>query len=308
MERTNCCVCGSDCPELLMLGKDRLHDVPGTFRVVRCQECGLIYLNPRPERGEMEAYYPPEYMPYTTAIQDEASPLKRLDRQYGLSKRIDAVHSLFQRPGRVLDVGCATGVFLDGMRAEGWKAYGVDTSPWASQYARERLQLDVLTGEVADASFPDGHFHLVTLWDVLEHVHDPRATLLETARILRPGGLLVMTLPNLDSWEASLFGPNWVGWDVPRHLHLFPKTTLDRLLRETGFQMQQVRFFTGRYYVFVLSADCWLKDRLVRAPVRRIITRVLYSWPMRLMAIPLYVILDGMGKSSIMTVYARRLG
>jgi SAM-dependent methyltransferase len=307
VETTNCNMCGSNHTELAMIGVDRLHGLNGTFRLVRCRQCGLFYLNPRPEPDELHNYYPTDYIPYTTAIEDETSFFKRLDRRYGLYKRCRVIVSCFDRPGRLLDVGCATGVFLHGMRRRGWETYGVDISSKATEYAKERFGLDVFTGTVAEAAFANNFFDVVTLWDVLEHVYDPRGTLLEISRILRPGGLLVLSLPSLESFEASLFGSNWIGWDMPRHLHLFPQPVLDRLLAETGFRPQEVSFFTGRYYVFVLSTQLWLEGRLENAKLRNVILSLMRSWPVRLLALPFYGVLDRLGKSSTMTVFARRL-
>lgn len=308
MESTNCSLCGSHSAALVLTGIDRLHHVGGTFRMVRCRQCGLLYLNPRPSLAELQNYYPTDdYIPYTVAIEDEPSPFKRLDRRYGIHKRCRAVTTQFRQPGRMLDVGCATGVFLDGMRQRGWETYGVEINPEVAQYARQRLGLNVFASELSDTDFAAGFFDLVTLWDVLEHVYDPRQTLQEIARVLRPGGLLVLSLPSLGSFEARLFGTHWAGWDLPRHLHLFPQPVLGQLLAETGFQLQKVSFFTGRYYVFVLSTQLWLEEHLPRKKLRQIILEMMRSWPARLLALPFYAVLERLGKSSIMVIFARRM-
>jgi len=308
MDSIPCSLCGSESADLVLAGRDRLHNLGGTFHVVRCRRCGLLYLNPRPSPDELQDYYPTDdYIPYTVAIEDEPSPFKRLDRRFGLHKRCRAVTAQFSQPGRMLDVGCATGIFVDGMRRRGWEAYGVEINPEVAQYARQRLGLNVFTGELADAAFAEGFFDLVTLWDVLEHVSDPRQTLQEIARVLRPGGLLVLSLPSLESLEARLFGPYWIGWDLPRHLHLFPRPVLTQLLEEMGFQLTKLSFFTGRYYVFVLSTQLWLEERLSSKRLRKIILGTMRSWPMRLLALPLYAVLDRLGKSSIMVAFARRV-
>jgi len=306
METVNCNLCGADDSELVLEGKDRLHGIEGTFRLVRCRHCGLIYLNPRPEPDEMARYYPSDYIAYYRAIEDEPSFSRRLDRRYGLHKRCREVIRRASEPGHLLDVGCATGVFLDGMCQRGWTVTGVEVNAKAAQYARERLGLEVFVGELEDAGYPDASFDVITLWDVLEHVPDPRRTLGEISRILRPSGLLVLSLPNPDCLEARLFGPYWAGWDVPRHLYIFSRSVLERLLAETGFQIQEVSSFTGLYHAFVLSTQLWLAERLASQRLRQLILAVMRSWPARLLTLPWYAVAGRWNLSSYMTVFARR--
>jgi len=203
-------------------------------------------------------------------------------------------------------VGCATGIFLDGMRRRGWETWGVELNVRAARYARDRLGLEVFVGELEGAAFPDRFFDVVTLWDVLEHVRDPRRTLGEIARISRPEGLLVLSLPNPDCLEARLFGPYWAGWDMPRHLHLFSLPVLERLLAGTSFQIHEVSSFTGRYHVFVLSTQLWLAEHLASRRLRQLILALMRSWPARALALPCYALAGRWGLSSIMTVFARR--
>ena len=306
MDIVNCNFCGADNAALIYEGHDRLHGLPGNFQLVRCRRCGLIYLNPRPGPDEIARYYPSDYIAYYRAIEDVPSFLRRLDRRYGLHKRCREVIRRAGRPGHLLDVGCATGVFLDGMRQRGWTVTGVEVNAKAAQYARERLGLEVFVGELEEAGYPDASFDVISLWDVLEHVPDPRRTIEEIARILRPEGLLVLSLPNPDCLEAGLFGPYWAGWDVPRHLYIFSPSVLERLLAETGFQIQEVNSFTGRYYVLVLSAQLWLAEHLASQRLRQLILAVMRSWPARVLALPWYSLADRWNQSSIMTVFARR--
>jgi SAM-dependent methyltransferase len=314
VETVNCNLCGANDSELMLEGRDRLYGIKGRFRLVRCRHCELIYLNPRPGSDEMARYYPSDYIAYYRAIEDEPSFLRRLDRRYGLHKRCREVIRRAGGPGDLLDVGCATGVFLDGMRQRGWNVTGVEVNVKAAQYARERLGLEVFIGELEEAGYPDASFDVVTLWDVLEHVRDPRRMLGEIARVLRcpehvegrPGGLLVLSLPNPDCLEARLFGPYWAGWDVPRHLYIFSRPVLGRLLAETGFQIQEVSSFTGLYHAFVLSTQLWLAERLANQRLQRLILGVMRSWPARLLTLPWYAMAGRCNLSSYMTVFARR--
>lgn len=303
---TQCNLCGSRRQRTLFEGRDRLHGEPGCFNVVECQDCGLLYLNPRPSPDELDRYYPAGYISYPTAIQDEKSAIRRWDRQYGLHKRCSQVIRRVGGPGRVLDVGCATGIFLDGMRQRGWDAYGVEPSAHAVQYARSRLGLNVTEGFLEDAGFQDAFFDVVTMWDVLEHVPDPRATLAEIARILKPGGWLVLNLPNPESWERRWFGPYWAGWDVPRHFHLFDRQALRRYLEEAGLRLEEVASFTGRHGVLVLDLEFRMTDWRASPQTRRRLLKLASSLPARLLTWPFFNLADRLNKSSAMAVFARK--
>lgn len=302
-----CNLCQADDTELLFEGVDRLHDILGTYKLVCCRQCGLIYIDPMPTSENLAQHYPADYIPYSKAVDDEPCFLKRWDRRYGVYKRCRAVvqHSVRQS-GRVLDVGCATGNFLDGMRRFGnWQTVGVEPNFYASNYARERLSLNVFTGSLKEANFEDSSFDIVTLWDVLEHVPDPMATLQEVARVLRVDGLMVLSLPNPETWEISLFGPDWAGWDIPRHLHLFTQDVLARYLKESGFKIIKITSFTGKYHVFLLSLDLWIRKRYPRW--RRFILSVLRFWPIRLLGLVFFSVSDCIRPSSIMVIFARRV-
>ena len=126
------------------------------------------------------------------------------------------------------------------------------------------------------------------------------------ARVLYPDLGATLNLPNPDCLEARLLGPYWAGWDVPRHLYIFPRPVLEQLLAETGFQMQEVSSFTGRYHVLVLSTQLWLAEHLASQRLRQLILALMRSWPARALALPWYALADRWSLSSIMTVFARR--
>lgn len=304
MENVTCAVCGADDSEILFEGKDEWHHLPGRFPVRRCCQCRLIYLSPRPDRSEIGRYYPDEYAPYQPAVGDAPSLLQRFERRYALYKRIKAIQRYVPGQGRVLDVGCATGNFLAALQARGWDVYGVETNANAAAYARRQLNANVFAGELEEARFPNNFFDLIVFWDVLEHVHQPRLALTEAARIARPGARLLLVLPNPDSLEAQLFGQYWAGWDVPRHLQIFPLTTIERLLRETGWQVNHVICLTGRHWLFNLSLQHWLNHHVSSAAWRKIILMIARLWPVRILTLPYFVIVEKVRKGSVMAIFA----
>lgn len=307
MEETNCNLCGANDTELVYVEKDRLLKLPGSFRLVRCRQCGLLYINPRPTPEEIKYYYPEEYGPYNVTPEDEPSWIKRLDHQYGYWKRARLAKAACPQGGRILDVGCAMGNFLHMMtRLGSWKAYGLDISPEATEYARERYGVETFTGELLDAGYPNSYFDVVTMWDVMEHVHDPTSTLTEVHRILKPGGLTIIRVPNVSTWDARLFGPYWVGYDAPRHLFVFSHETLRHLLQKTGFRVDKMRSLILGYPPFALSVQFWLDEKLHNEKLKNALLALNHSRLPRLLTRPFFSLLAYSNTTFAMTVFATK--
>lgn len=289
LEAIHCPLCNHDETQLLVESPDLLlaHPDEHVFRLVTCQHCGHIYQNPRPTIESIGHYYPPDYAPFQKAIDDEPSPWVRFNRRRWQHKICSAVHTYAGKPGRILDIGCATGLFLDGMKSLGWETVGVEPSDVAAQYARTRMGLNVFHGTLESAAFPDSSFDVVTLWDVFEHLHDPIATLAEIRRILRPDGKLVISIPNPDSFEAHFFKQHWLGWDLPRHLNLFRPLHLETRLRSLGIAVEHKRSFIYGYALFAMSLRQKLRghplakvaDLLLQAPTTRALAMLYYDGP-----------------------------
>ena len=307
MESTACALCETDDarPELTLrdLGSGR----PERFNLVCCRRCGLRYLNPRPSPSEMGAYYPPDYRPYRQAIEDEPWALMRWMRRRNIRRRrLAAERHAPRRPGRVLDVGCATGIFLAEMQAAGWQGVGVETGEPAARYARERFGLTVIHGSLEQADLPAAAFDLITFWDVLEHTHNPRVTLERAWRLLRREGVVVATVPNYHSLDRILFGPAWIGFDAPRHLTVFAPDTLRRMLEKTGFDVLELRCNFGGFFSFAASLRHWTVASLPWPRVRRLCAAVTDLPGLRLPFEPLFAVVDRLGWGSELMVVARK--
>ena len=205
-ETISCLLCGHPDYTPLYPTRDRLCGVPGEFRLVGCDRCGLVYLSPRPSLENIGQYYPEDYDFYMTQRLDDMPLPLRLSVQYGLRKHCRLVLRYWAH-GRLLDVGCATGQFLAEMASyPGWEVTGVEPSESAAAFARQAYSFPIYQSDLVSAGFPDGAFDVVTLWDVFEHLHDPLAMLAEVRRILVPNGVLIMRTPSLDSWDRVFLG------------------------------------------------------------------------------------------------------
>lgn len=199
-----------------------------------------------PDAGRVCAFYPDEY--YGEPGVKFQSIVEGLVRWVG--ERHISFLSRGMAPGaRVLDVGCGRGVILGALADRGFETHGVEISATAIIGADPRAEIRIAP-RLADADYPEGYFDEVVIWHVLEHLEDPRATLQEIARILRPGGRLIVAVPNFSSAQARLSGGAWFHLDLPRHLYQFTLSGLRQLLEATGFECESDHHFSLRQNPF----------------------------------------------------------
>jgi SAM-dependent methyltransferase len=205
-------------------------------RIVRCVRCGLIYVSPRPTQGAGAGIY--------RRLRDERYASLREERVAHFEQDLVELER-FGPTGPLLDVGCGSGYFLEAARRRGWEPVrGVELNSWMVELGRE-AGLDIASGELREQGYPDGAFQLVSFWDVIEHMNDPRAELAEAHRILRPGGVLALLVPDAESFWARLLGERW--WAVIRmHLFYFTRETVTRLLEQSGFAVELVGTYPKR--------------------------------------------------------------
>jgi SAM-dependent methyltransferase len=221
--------------------------ITGTsFRIVRCLACGLVRTEPQPDKSELERFY---LSVYCRAGRRYRFGLDRTVRAlYGA--RIRRIERLAGGAGAVLDVGCGPGWLLDRLRERGWRTRGTERSAEAAQYARDVLHLDVRAEDIEDVAKDGGTYDAVIIWHVAEHLPRPADVLREVADLLRPGGVLVVAVPNFGSPEARVARSHWFHLDVPRHLFHFTPATLTSLLAECGFATRRVVYLAPEYDVF----------------------------------------------------------
>jgi SAM-dependent methyltransferase len=254
----------------------------------------------------MARYYPENYICYLEAIEDDPDPINRMNRMGALKKRVRQVVQRMNEPGRILDIGCATGIFLNRMKELGWETKGVEPSAEAAEYAITRFNLDVTHGYLADANLPDDFFDVVTIWDVIEHVPEIKPFIREIYRILKPGGLVIATLPNGKAWERYIFGEYWVGWEIPRHYRTFTPETIKSFLQRYGFKDAEIFSFIGRHGAFMLSVAFWLNTWKGPDWLKKIIQVILGSLPFRILTHPFFLFAEAVNRSNVMSFTAEK--
>lgn len=304
LENTNCPFCEADVADLFHKVRDCYLRNPGEFAFVRCRQCGLNYLNPRPTLSAMELYYA-GYEGYD-APRKKSSLIKYWLTQYGLWKRCRQLVHL-KTTGKVLDIGCGSGHFLAAIRRyTKWAGVGVDRSPKAIAFARDNLNLDVYVSQVERLEFPAQTFDAVTLWDVLEHLHQPQEVLSEIQRVLKPCGYLILRVPSADSLDARLFGPFWAGLDAPRHLTLFSSQSLTRFLSQAGFTVRRIWCLSGGHASFVLSLRFLLTCKNKPSPFIYLLQKFIASPLGTFMSAPYFFMVDKLRLGPEITILAQR--
>ena len=309
LEEVACDFCGSDAREVLYTVADWGGlPVPEGSRLVRCRECGLVYLSPRPTPEQIGDYYTPDYTPYRPAVGTEPNPLVRWIRRRKLAQRrgwIEKISGL--TGGRILDVGCSTGLFLNEMKNAGWDPTGIELTPRVAAYARDTFGLEVITGTLPAAvqDLQPGSFDVITYWDVLEHTFSPGEELRHSADLLKPGGLLAINIPNWESPDRDLFGPYWIGLDPPRHLYVFPRKNLLAYLEKFGFEEISTRGIMTSYFSFIISLENRMKAKAPGWAGR--VSRLLNFPGVRYLFEPYFTLADRAGKGGIITTFARKI-
>ncbi len=237
---SDCPLCGGRRWTPLVEAPDRLAGASALwFLVVQCADCGLCFTNPRPNPGTIGRFYPADYAPHRD------KPRKpRWWHQLWLWKPIGPSARRYlpvEGQGRLLDFGCGNGSFLTRMHRQGWDVTGIDCSPVAAEHVRYQSGMRVLTGTLPHANLRGECFDVITMWQSLEHVHEPARILEESRRLLTPKGKLIVAVPNIDSLPFRWFGHAWHGLDLPRHLTHFAPWTLRLMLHRAGFRTGAIR-------------------------------------------------------------------
>ncbi len=316
-ETVACPLCATEATEPVLRKQDR-YGSNEWFDVVRCTGCGLMRVNPRPPGAAIARYYNDTYSwkadePVQGLLPRMIHGAEHWYRFHLLRYEARKVLRFCRpRPGaEVLDVGCGSGDRLLVYRELGLEPYGVEISS-AAAYARDHLGLRVRCGTLRTAAYENDQFDLVTLYNVLEHLHEPNEELDEIHRILRPGGCLVIEVPNADCLQFRLFGARWSALDVPRDLAYWTVPRLRRMMDKHRFEVTRVDQWTSWLHppMIVLTLCPGLDPRRVWAEAaggggQGIVSRALWG-AMTLLTPPITFVESLVGRGSSMVFYARK--
>lgn len=304
-ETVDCPLCAAPSGRRLFEAADPLSS--DRFEVRRCDGCSLVYVSPRPVEERIAAYYPDGYF-------GKRHPVFK---DLFMDLRVRALPE--DRTGRVLDIGCGRGDFLIACRRKGWEVAGVEQETAPIMELRESLGLEV-SATSALSSLPEASFDAVTMWHVFEHMAHPRETLRQAHRLLKPGGLLVIEVPNYGSWQARMAPREWFHLDVPRHLLHFERTTLDTMLKAEGFRPDRWGTFSAEYDAFgmlqtflncLCSTPNWLFQLLIgrrplKATSRDVVITGFATVPLAVLSAVVSAVAPAFGQGGVLRVVATK--
>ena len=250
LEEVPCDLCGGTDHEVLRPARDVARssqdlvrifrassDVPLVDRLVRCRRCGLVFVSPRVQAGAIVDSY--------SAGEDPVFVSQAEAREKTFGESVARIETLTGGPGRVFDIGTAGGSFLAAARARGWQVDGCEPNRWLAAWGKSHYGIDIRPGPLTDHDLPKAHYDVVTLWDVVEHLPQPSAILDRVKDLVKPGGYLILTYPDIGSPSARYLGRFWPFLSSV-HLYYFSKVTMREMLKKHGFELIQTRPHTQR--------------------------------------------------------------
>lgn len=254
---TQCPICVTEGTLRNEVATIRDHSLTGeTFSLSVCAQCGVLLTNPRPSAGEIGRYY--DFRDYISHSDDATGIINRLyqlARRWTTSRKISLINSNKtggQQAYSLLDYGCGTGYFLNEAKKQGWNVSGVEVN----QTAREAAQARVGNAISESLSLVPGSplFEAITLWHVLEHVHELDDTVNGLIKRLKPGGTMYIAVPNPNSADAQWYTEAWAAFDVPRHLYHFPPSAIQALMDRHKMRIvKQIAQPLDAFYIGLLS-------------------------------------------------------
>lgn len=250
----SCPVCGSgniekrfSCTDHFLTGED--------FNINACADCKVLITSPQPQKETIGSYYQSEqYVSHSDTKKGLINKLYHLVRDISVRRKYRLI-SRHKSKGAILDIGCGTGYLLNRFKQKGWMTKGIEPETGAREFAVSSFNLDV-DDETALEQLSQSSFDVISMWHVLEHVHDVNDRMKRMLSLLKQDGVAIVALPNHASYDAKVYGAHWAAWDVPRHLYHFNQTAFKNLLEATGFELiatYPMRF--DAYYVSMLSEN-----------------------------------------------------
>lgn len=261
--------------DLSRIFKVHIYGIHKNLDIRKCLSCGAVFTNPQLDYKDLNQYFSDEYRAFaiTSASSSLFGSFKKIIHDktleqffgYGRPKWWRFILSSFKIPlahypkkinnGRVLDVGCGSGNLLVNLKNLGWEVYGIDPSPIAVNVARSRGLDNIYQGELNELKLNENFFDVIILFHVFEHIPNPETVLLEIKRILKPGGRLIIGVPNFGSFASRIMGKYWAGLSFPLHFFHYQKQSLSNLLKARDFNIKNIYYANFFSDIFVSTPE-----------------------------------------------------
>jgi 2-polyprenyl-3-methyl-5-hydroxy-6-metoxy-1,4-benzoquinol methylase len=306
LKNNPCNNCGGNSGVVIVQGNDLLEDLPGTFQFIRCDACGVLRQEPRLDWVDLNNYYQPGYVCHSPQFSATKKTLKEHTRALGPKKRVNIVNK-YKQNGKWLDVGCGSGLILQAAKeSRQWSLFGVEPVKEMAEYTSAHLNVPVFAGTFEEYQGKESDYDIVSMWDVIEHLSKPFDAIKEVSKLLKTGGVFVFSTPNLNSIDRKIFKETWLGYDLPRHLYLFPDSLLRQVLKSQGLEVLDRFCFTGSHGSLYLNLAYWNKHHQSRI-LEWLLTKGSEWFPFRLLTFLPLRIIDWLKLGTSITYIARKV-
>ena len=258
-EKLDCCpICNEGTFHNHVIAKDHLVSQE-SFAIVCCSNCGFKFTNPRPTKNEISNYYQSEeYVSHADKSNTPINLAYKIVRSYTVKSKVSIVKK-YSKSRNILDFGCGTGNFLNACARQNILCFGLEPDTKAREIAVQNKKLNVIS-KLSQVP-KDIKFDVITLWHVLEHIHDLSATIKQLRTLLTDKGTLIVAVPNAKSWDAQHYKENWAAYDVPRHLYHFEVDTMLKLMTKQKFK--KIKIIPQKWDAFYVSL---LSEKYIKNP------------------------------------------
>ncbi len=252
IKHKNCPICGSENISEFLKTKDYFF-TKEDYSLFKCRNCEIVFTNKRPDDNDLWKYYKTEnYLSHNAESINPVAVLYRFARNINIDKKYRLVLKYINK-GKILDIGCGTGELLKKFKNNGWDAIGIEPDSDAREFAKTKNKIEVFDLNELE-KFGDKKFDVISMWHVLEHVPNPNQRIDIIKKILKPGGIIIIAVPNIESKDFLHYKKFWAGLDVPRHLYHFSSKSISNLIRKYNLKIiEEVPMKFDSLYVSWLS-------------------------------------------------------
>jgi len=253
LEENNCLICGNNENSIVSENIHNRLKIGEKFTIVRCNNCGFRFLNPRPTITSIAKYYDiDEYHPHKLSNESLFDKIYASIRNVNINSKKNLIHKLHLAKGKLLDIGCGTGEFLQAMKQVNWDVQGMETAKDARTFASQNeIPVADNLNKINDK------FDIITMWHVLEHIHDVDELMKNIQRLLKDDGYFIITVPNINCFDSQFYKDEWIALDTPRHLYHFRPQDINSLINKYNFKLIRIsnRLHFDVWYNVLLSAQ-----------------------------------------------------